>query len=83
MLSVYQGGRNVIDNNSVEWRAKNLSRRPVSTPTEQIMLNTIENYFLMSYLGLPSGTPSSVSDLQQPSTTRNIPKIVEYFAATY
>src|SRR5258705_997559 len=51
-LGVYQGGRSVVDSDSVEWRAENLSPRQVGTPVEQAVLNSIEEYFLIGYLGL-------------------------------
>src|SRR5882757_4019104 len=51
-LGLYQGGRNVLDNDSAEWRAKNLSRDRVGTHAEQAVLSDIENYFLIFYLGL-------------------------------
>jgi adenylate cyclase len=51
-LGLYQGGRTVVDNDTAEWRADNLSQRQVGTPAEQIALDTIENYFLIGYLGL-------------------------------
>src|SRR5260221_1768461 len=52
MLGLYQGGRSVIDSDSVEWRAENLSPRQVGTPVEQAVLESIEEYFLIGYLGL-------------------------------
>ncbi len=53
MLGLYQGGRSVVeDSDSAEWRAENLSRAQVGTQAEQAVLNTIENYFLIGYLGL-------------------------------
>jgi len=53
MLGLYQGGRSVVeDSDSAEWRAENLSRAKVGTQAEQAVLNTIENYFLIGYLGL-------------------------------
>lgn len=52
MLGLYQGGRTVIDNDSKEWRAENLSRQQVGTQAEQAVLNSIEEYFLIGYLGL-------------------------------
>ena len=52
MLGLYQGGRSVVDSDSVEWRAENLSPRLVGTPAEQAVLSSIEDYFLMFYLGL-------------------------------
>jgi adenylate cyclase len=52
MLGLYQGGRSVVDSDSVEWRAQNLSPRLVGTPAEQAVLSSIEDYFLIFYLGL-------------------------------
>jgi adenylate cyclase len=52
MLGIYQSGRSVVDSDSVEWRAENLSQRQVGTPPEQAVLDTIEDYFLIGYLGL-------------------------------
>src|SRR5882762_10697850 len=52
MLGLYQGGRSVVDNDSAEWRVENLSRDKVGTPAEEAVLGTIENYFLIGYLGL-------------------------------
>jgi adenylate cyclase len=52
MLGLYQGGRSVVDSDSVEWRAENLSPRQVGTPVEQAVLERIEEYFLIGYLGL-------------------------------
>src|SRR5712675_1373104 len=52
MLGLYQGGRSVVDGDSVEWRAENLSPRQVGTPVEQSVLESIEEYFLIGYLGL-------------------------------
>src|SRR5712675_3699906 len=52
MLGLYQGGRSVVDGDSVEWRAENLSPRQVGTPVEQAVLESIEEYFLIGYLGL-------------------------------
>ena len=52
VLGLYQGGRNVVDSDSVEWRAENLSPRLVGTPAEQAVLSSIEDYFLIGYLGL-------------------------------
>ena len=52
MLGLYQGGRSVVDGDSVEWRAENLSPRQVGTPVEQAVLERIEEYFLIGYLGL-------------------------------
>src|SRR5207237_7155942 len=52
MLGLYQGGRNVLDNDSVEWRAENLAPAKVGTRAGQTVLGDIENYFLIGYLGL-------------------------------
>src|SRR6202171_4455682 len=52
MLGLYQGGRSVVDSDSVEWRGENLSSRQVGTPAAQAVLNRIEDYFLIGYLGL-------------------------------
>jgi adenylate cyclase len=52
MLGLYQGGRSVVDSDSAEWRAENISPPKVGTPAEQVVLNDIEDYFLIGYLGL-------------------------------
>ena len=52
MLGLYQGGRNVVDSDSAEWRKENLSPQQVGTPAEQAVLGRIEDYFLIGYLGL-------------------------------
>jgi adenylate cyclase len=52
MLGLYQGGRSVVDSDSAEWRNENLSPRQVGTPAEQAVLGSIEDYFLIGYLGL-------------------------------
>jgi len=52
MLGLYQGGRNVVDSDSAEWRAENLSPGQVGTPAQQAVLDRIETYFLIGYLGL-------------------------------
>ncbi|MDO9563791.1 MAG: adenylate/guanylate cyclase domain-containing protein [Bradyrhizobium sp.] len=52
MLGLYQGGRIVVDSDSREWRAENLSRQQVGTQAEQAVLKSIEEYFLIGYLGL-------------------------------
>jgi adenylate cyclase len=52
MLGLYQGGRSVVESDSVEWRAENLSPRQVGTPVEQAVLESIEEDFLIGYLGL-------------------------------
>lgn len=52
LLGLYQGGRNVVDSDSREWRAENLSQKQVGTSAEQAVLKSIEEYFLIGYLGL-------------------------------
>src|ERR1700675_2939670 len=52
MLGLYQGGRSVVDSDSTEWRAENLSPDRVGTLAEQAVLNKFEDYFLVGYLGL-------------------------------
>jgi adenylate cyclase len=52
MLGLYQGGRSIVENDSREWRAENLSRDKVGTQDEQAVLKSIEDYFLIGYLGL-------------------------------
>ena len=52
MLGLYQGGRSVVDNDSVEWRAENLPQSRIGTPAEQAVLDHIADYFLIGYLGL-------------------------------
>src|SRR5436305_11010669 len=52
MLGFYQGGRNVVDNDSREWRAENLTQRQVGTREQQAVLDRISEYALVFYLGL-------------------------------
>ena len=53
MLGLYQGGRNVVrDSAGAEWKENNLSRSQAGTPTEQAVLDSIVDYFLIGYLGL-------------------------------
>jgi adenylate cyclase len=52
MLGFYQGGRNVVDNDSVEWRKENLTPRQVGTRAQQQVLDRITDYALIGYLGL-------------------------------
>src|SRR5260370_20939593 len=52
MLGLYQGGRSVVDSDSAEWRAENLSPSKVGTPAEQAVRTSIEDYFRIGYLGL-------------------------------
>lgn len=52
MLGLYQGGRNVVENDSVEWRAENLKPSQTGTSAEKAVLNDITNYLLIGYWGL-------------------------------
>jgi adenylate cyclase len=52
MLGFYQGGRNVVDNDSVEWRKENLTPQQVGTRAQQQVLDRITDFALISYLGL-------------------------------
>ena len=52
MLGIYQGGRSVVDNDSVEWRAENLSRSKVGTRADQQVLDRITDDLMFGYLGL-------------------------------
>ncbi|MCW5703164.1 MAG: adenylate/guanylate cyclase domain-containing protein [Bradyrhizobium sp.] len=52
LLGVYQGGRIVVDNDSVEWRAENLSRDKIGTKAQHDAINIAVEYSLMAYLGL-------------------------------
>jgi adenylate cyclase len=52
VLGLYQGGRNVVDSDSDDWRTENLSPRQVGTSAEQTILTKIEDVFLIGYLGL-------------------------------
>jgi adenylate cyclase len=52
MLGVYQGGRSVVDNDSVEWRAENLSEQKTGTDAEHDMIDRAVEYSLLVYLGL-------------------------------
>ena len=47
MLGVYQGGRTVVDNDSVEWRAENLSESQIGTKAQHDTLDRIAEYSLL------------------------------------
>src|SRR5476651_1612676 len=51
LLGLYQGGRSVVESDSIEWRKENLSPDSVGTPADQVILSRIEDYFLIGYLG--------------------------------
>jgi adenylate cyclase len=52
MLGFYQGGRKVMDDDSREWRAENLTQRQVGTREQQAVLDRVSEYALVFYLGL-------------------------------
>src|SRR6185437_8791732 len=53
LLGFYQGGRSVAaDSEDDDWRANNLSVRPISSSAQQETLDDITDYFLIGYLGL-------------------------------
>ncbi|MGJ5131337.1 adenylate/guanylate cyclase domain-containing protein [Bradyrhizobium oligotrophicum] len=53
LLGFYRGGRDVIAANATpQWRAENLSLKQTGTPSEQAVLETIMNGFLVGYGGL-------------------------------
>jgi adenylate cyclase len=52
MLGIYQGGRSVVDNDSVEWRAENLSQDKIGTDAQHEMIDLVTEYSLIGYLGL-------------------------------
>jgi adenylate cyclase len=52
MLGLYQGGRSVVDNDSVEWRAEHMSQRQVGTKEDQQVLDRVTDSLLFGYLGL-------------------------------
>jgi adenylate cyclase len=52
MLGIYQGGRVVVDNDSVEWRAENLSVEKIGTDAQHDVIDLFTQYSLIGYLGL-------------------------------
>jgi adenylate cyclase len=52
MLGVYQGGRSVVDNDSIEWRAENVSEKQVGTEQQHDAIELAVKYSLMIYLAL-------------------------------
>ncbi|WP_315759481.1 MULTISPECIES: adenylate/guanylate cyclase domain-containing protein [unclassified Bradyrhizobium] len=53
LLGFYRGGRDVIAANATpQWRAENLSLKQTGTPSEQAVLESIMNGFLIGYGGL-------------------------------
>jgi adenylate cyclase len=52
LLGIYQGGRNVMDSDSLEWRQENLSQRAMGTRAQAQVLDRVADYFLIGYLGL-------------------------------
>ena len=52
MLGLYQGGRNVVESDSVEWREENLKPVQIGTSAEKAVLNNVTDYLLIGYFGL-------------------------------
>jgi adenylate cyclase len=52
MLGLYQGGRNVMDSDSLEWRRDNVTQRQMGTRAQAEVLERATDYFLIGYLGL-------------------------------
>jgi adenylate cyclase len=52
LLGIYQGGRNVMDSDSLEWRQENLTRRAMGTHEQAQVLERVTDDFLIGYLGL-------------------------------
>ena len=52
MLGFYQGGRMVIEADSIEWRAETQSESQIGTRAEARTLERITDYFLFGYFGL-------------------------------
>ena len=52
MLGVYQGGRIVVDNDSVEWRAENLPESKIGNKAQHETIDRAIDYSLLVYLGL-------------------------------
>jgi adenylate cyclase len=52
MLGFYQAGRSVVDADSAEWRAENLTPKQVGTAAQERTLERITRAFLISYLAL-------------------------------
>jgi adenylate cyclase len=52
LLGIYQGGRNVMDSDGLEWRQENLTRRAMGTREQAQVLDRVTDYFLIGYLGL-------------------------------
>ena len=52
MLGLYQGGKVVVDNDSLEWRAENLKPSQMGTSAQKAVLNDVTNYLLIGYWGL-------------------------------
>src|SRR5205823_9007963 len=49
MLGLYQGGRNVVDSDSVEWREENLKPAQTSTMASEARFYDGSNYLLIVY----------------------------------
>src|SRR3954452_11365574 len=52
LLGIYQGGRSVLDSDSLQWRQENLTRRAMGTREQAQVLDGVTDYFLFGYFGL-------------------------------
>jgi adenylate cyclase len=52
ILGVYQGGRSVVDSDSMEWRRENLSQEKIGTREEKAVIDRAIDTSLLIYLGL-------------------------------
>ncbi|MFO1110062.1 MAG: adenylate/guanylate cyclase domain-containing protein [Bradyrhizobium sp.] len=52
LLGIYQGGRTVVDNDSIEWRAENMSQEKIGTPQQKDTIERAVDYSLIAYLVL-------------------------------
>jgi adenylate cyclase len=52
MLGVYQGGRSVVDSDSVEWRAENLTEDKIGNKAQHHTIDLATEYSLIFYLAL-------------------------------
>lgn len=52
MLGIYQGGRSVVDNDSTEWRAENLTEKQIGNRAQHETIDRAVDWSLIVYLGL-------------------------------
>jgi adenylate cyclase len=52
MLGIYQGGRSVVDNDSTEWRAENLTEKQIGNRAQHETIDRAVDWSLIFYLGL-------------------------------